>query len=163
MIWSRRSGDDPLLAGEWRASDDARLVFLEDGRFQLGSRDVPYWLQQAGTVLDINHRTWYQRVSGDPASIVGEWRDGPNGESWTLNADGSYVTRFDGDPMAYEGTYEVASGGLSTYEYRGHWQADAGIVQFQYFSGNVETGPYTVTDQVLTLQMGGQTVVYTRL
>lgn len=155
--------NDAALLGEWCAPDGTRLVFHADTRFSRGTRDVPYWLEQSGSVLDINHRTWYGRRSGDPSSIVGEWRDESNGESWTLGSDGRYVTRFDNDPLSYEGRYEATATGISTYEYRGVWQAASGVITLTGMLGEVETGTYLASPGSLTLSLPSGTTVYQRV
>jgi hypothetical protein len=154
---------DTALVGEWVDPKGLRLVFRADGAFYTGSVGVPYWLQNAGQTLNFNSKTLYARVPGSaPTSLVGRWRDDPNGEELEYRLDGRYLVLIDDDPLVQFGVYTFDSATVSSWEYRAAWSADLGQIRFNTIWGTTVAGSYTVTPDTLTLSISGMTTSFRR-
>ncbi|MBL1142191.1 MAG: hypothetical protein HND53_09200 [Proteobacteria bacterium] len=153
---------DPALEGEWMSSSNNRLrhVFNSDSTYFVGAVGTPYYLENNGNTLNINNITYYTRQSGNPASIVGHWRDDPNGEEAYYRSDGRYMALFDNDPFVYYGTYSVAQGLFTNYEYRNLYETNGNQLIFHYLNSNTQVAiTYSIVSNVLT--MGGES--YTKV
>lgn len=155
---------DPNLIAEWLAPDSTRMILQADSSMYSGTVNVPYFLEQSGNVLNINNKSWYSRMPGSaPDSIVGQWRDDPNGEEFTYRADGRYIGISDGDPLVYFGIFTASPTTLSSYEYRGVCTTDGNKITFDSIFSTSQTGPYTVTADTLTVQLDGKTTIYRKV
>ena len=155
---------DPKLLAEWAGPDGTRMVFQPDSSVYFGAVGVPYSLEDSANILNINNRTYYTRLSGSsPTSIVGHWRDNPNGEEIIFRNDSRYISILDGDPLVYFGNYIAETASLTSYEYRGQCTTDGNQITFVYIFGNSQIGQYTVTEDTLVLQLGNTSISYNKV
>lgn len=155
---------DPNLIAEWLVPGGTRMILQADSSMHSGTVNVPYSLKDSGNVLNINNVSSYTRMPGSaPDSIVGEWRDDPNGEEFTYRADGRYIGISDGDPLVYFGIYTASPTTLSSYEYRGTCTTDGDQITFDSIFGTSQSGSYTVTADTLTTQVDGVTTIYRKV
>lgn len=151
---------DPALEGEWMdsAKNELRYVFNSDSTFFFGTVGTPYYLENSGNTLNINNITYYTRQSGDPSSIVGHWRDDPEGEEVYYRTDGRYISLFDGDKFVYYGTYSVAQGLYTGYEYRNNYETNGTQIIFHELTSLSSSAvSYSISSNTLT--MGGKTYI----
>ena len=153
---------DPALEGEWMDStkNELRYVFNSDSTFFFGTVGTQYYLEDSGNTLNINNKTYYTRQTGDPSSIIGHWRDDPEGEEVYYRADGRYISLFDGDKFVFYGTYSVSQGLFTGYEYRNLYETIGSQIIFHELTSLPSSAiSYSVASNVLT--MGGKT--YTKV
>ena len=155
---------DPKLLAEWQAPDRTRVLFQPDSSVYSGAVGVPYKLEDSGSILNIDNRSYYTRLSDlSMTSIAGHWRDDPNGEEITFRADGRYIAISDDDPLVYFGVYTTTPTSLSSYEYRGICTTDGDRITFNSIFSSTQTGQYTVTENTLVIQMADFIITYSKV
>ncbi len=154
---------DPKLLFEWQAPDRTRMLIQPDSSNYQGTVDVPYNLSNSGNILNINNKAHYTRLPGSSTtSIVGHWRDDPNGEDITYRTDGRYIAVSDDDPLVYFGIYTATPSSLSSYEYRGTCATVGDQITF-YNIGRSLTGQYSVASDILVIQTAESTISYSKV
>ncbi len=154
---------DPQLVGEWVDFKGVRLVFREDASFWSGAVNVPIVLEGGGSRLIVNQKTTYLRQTGDPAGIVGHWRNEVDGEEVTYRPDGRSVGIWDMENAAYFGVYTATATALTEYACLGFAATADGSVHFCPILRLPESLPYTATPTALTFHRLGWQEVYPRV
>jgi|GEM_PF-5840785 len=151
---------DPALLGEWkRKNKNEYHRFEADGTHFYGTHNTPYWIENAGSTLNINNKTYYQRQSSEDDGIVGHWRDDPNGEDVYYRADGRSVHIFDNEKGIHTGTFSYTTSHLTTYSFRSVMETQSGSMTYHLPFQLPVSASYSIFGNELT--MGGQ--VYTRV
>ncbi len=149
---------DPALIGEWKSGNDYHRFEADSAHFY-GTHDIPYWLENSGSTLNINNITYYQRVSSEEDGIVGHWRDDPNGEEVYYREDGRSISLFDNEKGIYTGTFSYTSSHMTTYSFRSVVETDSGSMTYHLPFQLPVSAPYSISGNELTI--GGQ--VYTKV
>lgn len=161
---------DPRLLGEWLAANGSMYAIRPDpsdpsadALHLVGEHDTPFQLGSGGAVLTL-WETEYTRVDGEPASIVGHWRDAQGGEDLYFRSDGRYIALSDGELIPFFGTFQVARQSLSTWELRARVTTFGNQIHYFGLNGARSSGTYVVReDGALLVEMAGGPFVYTRL
>ena len=153
---------DPKILGVWkRQGKNEYLHFHDDGRGYFGTADVPYTLEDAGYTLVINDISTYHRVGTSTGSIVGHWRDDPNGEELVYSADGRYVALEDGEVVGWFGSWTAAGGKLTGFEFRFTYEtANGKLVAHPHRHFGETSQSYTLSNDDKKLTLDG--TVYVR-
>ena len=148
---------DPALEGEWMdsAKNELRYVFNSDSTYFVGTVGTPYYLEDSGNTLNISNTTFYTRQTGDPSSIIGHWRDDSEGEDVYMRADGRYISVIDGNKFVSYGTYSVAQGLYTGYDYRKLYETNGTQIIFHDLTSLTTNAiSYSISSNILT--MGGK-------
>ena len=146
------------LAGCWKLGN-FQYEIKSNGKYYALTSSVDVELQANGSKLDYGG-TEYTRESGASNEFVGTWAlSSDNTEKWTLNADGTYVYEFPG--YTYEGFYSVANDKMDSGEMRAILTENSSTLTFSPPYGTTVSGPWSITNKELTIELPSGTLVYT--
>ena len=149
------------IQGRW-ALGNQHLIFSADGSMEFCTNDVPFTLSSNGDQLTINSITTYDRLTGSGTNnIIGNWRDNPNGEEVYYRSDGRYLGLFDGEKVAYLGTYttdfSASTLTISSCEYRTRYAVSGNALTQWNLDNGIQTSFIDIVPNTSLTIFGGNT------
>lgn len=128
-LMSIKSDCPATLAGNWKDTKGNRYLISENcSYFLVGT--FPYQID-TDDILHYGRGTSYQRVNGDPGSLIGTWMNEDIQEKLTFNEDGSYLVTWLDDGTEYSGTFTYTETNITSTELRASLLIDGSNITFK--------------------------------
>ena len=156
---------DSSIVGEWLYEYKGKIYILieDDGAYYVGTKDVPYTIENNGSTLIINQKTTYHRIDNPDTTIIGIWRDTTTGEEIQYRNDSRYIGLFDDEKYVYTGTFSTIENLYNGFELRCYVQTENNKIMFHLLYFPYTEGTYTVQGDTLQITVNDNTTYLYRV
>jgi hypothetical protein len=148
------------LVGKWTIGT-RQYDFRANGDYLILDHGVPYSLVESGAVL-VHSGTRYTRLYGGVTEVTGVWllEDDPTDE-WNIRSDGTYT--YHGIGFETFGEYTNNATTMSTSEFYAVLSESGGNLTYNPPYAPSESGPWSLVEHILTVNLPSGQVQYTRV